>query len=110
MYLQTCKRTHVGCGTGVRSKVIETLYFCMVTLTTVGYGDNPPLKDSNALMLFTSFFVLHVVLHTGSPTDAVCRLENTAGCPRATLQRIQRIVIARYVVGCCLLPAVLWRC
>ena len=40
---------------------IEALYFCMVTLTTVGYGDNPTIGDSNAKMLFTSFFVLYAV-------------------------------------------------
>jgi len=37
---------------------IEALYFCMVVLTTVGYGDNPTIYKSDVAMLFTSFFVI----------------------------------------------------
>jgi len=37
---------------------IEALYFCVVILTTVGYGDQPNIYKSNVAMLFTSFFVI----------------------------------------------------
>lgn len=37
---------------------IEAIYFCIMVLTTVGYGDNPAIYKSNAAMLFTSFYVV----------------------------------------------------
>jgi hypothetical protein len=37
---------------------IDAWYFSMVTLTTVGYGDNPDIKSDDEVMLFTAFYVL----------------------------------------------------
>ena len=37
---------------------IDALYFTLVTLTTVGYGDFHPSRDDPASQLFTCFFVL----------------------------------------------------
>ncbi len=36
--------------------VIEALYFCIVTLTTVGYGDLTPTSDGT--QIFTIFYIL----------------------------------------------------
>lgn len=37
-----------------RLAVIDCIYFAMVTMTTVGYGDNPTLRQE--MRLFTLFF------------------------------------------------------
>ena len=38
--------------------LIDAVYFAVVVLLTVGYGDNPTITDDNGTMLFTSFYVL----------------------------------------------------
>ena len=41
-----------------RPTIIDSLYFTLVTLTTVGYGDFHPNLDDTASLIFTSVFVL----------------------------------------------------
>ena len=43
-------------GNHTTSKLLDVIYFAVVTLSTVGYGDIVP--DSTMTKLFASFFVL----------------------------------------------------
>ena len=48
---------------GAKADFVDTLYFCLVTLTTVGYGDYHPREDTGKA--FTIFYLLFGVSFIG---------------------------------------------